>query len=109
MKDVKYQICAFCHLINNIIIRSVRCKTPSCVFHGLPEIGNFGNLEADFSLMGVGAGSFEISQRVIGKSTTYLRGMRAMLPTVLPPGASFSEWKGPDMVSAVNPEVVVGS
>ena len=93
----------FFHLVNNVIIWSVWCKTPSCVFHGLPEIDNFGNL------MGAGAGSFEISQRVIGKSTTYLRGMRAMLPTVLPPGASFSEWKGPDMVSAVDPEVVVGS
>ena len=28
-----------------------------------------------------------------------------MLPTVLPPGASISEWKGPDMVSEVDPEV----
>ena len=28
-----------------------------------------------------------------------------MLPRVLPPGASISEWKGPDMVSVVDPEV----
>ena len=28
-----------------------------------------------------------------------------MLPTVTPPGASISEWKGPDMVSLVDPGV----
>ena len=39
------------------------------------------------------------------KEGNHLRGMRAMLPTVLPPGASISEWKGPDMVSVVDPEV----
>ena len=33
---------------------------------------------------------------------TNLRGMRAMLPTVMPPGASISEWKGPDMVSVLD-------
>ena len=36
---------------------------------------------------------------------TNLRGMRAMLPTVMPPGASISEWKGPDMVSVLDPGV----
>ena len=37
----------------------------------------------------------------------YLKGRSAMLPMVLPPGASISEWKGPDMVLMNNYKMMV--
>ena len=36
-----------------------------------------------------------------------LKGRSAMLPMVLPPGASISEWKGPDMMLMDNYTMVV--
>ena len=40
--DIQIQgLCAVFYLINNVVILSIWCKTPPCVFHSLPEIKVF--------------------------------------------------------------------
>ena len=107
-------MCVF-YLVDNIIILGIWCKTSSCIFHSLPEIKQILGFLKSFwwsNCVEKVVPEDNIVLRYPDKSEldnsdckTYLRGMSAMLPTVLPPGASISEWKGPDMVSVVDPEV----